>query len=112
WDIPVRGRRPTALPQHPCCICIFEPIDDVTENIIVLRKKVWPLMIAAAGSGPVRKSFEEIRIPVMREHRETPRGIIGTRSTAKLGQQRHWQKCNSHIVHRLVIATLGSDELA
>src|SRR5579864_8418173 len=111
-NVPVGRRRPATFSEYPRGVGIFEPIDDITENIIVLRKKVWPLIIAAAGSSSVGKCFKQIRIRVMPVGSKTARRIIAACSPAKLRQQRHRQKGNSHVVHRLVITTLGSDELA
>src|SRR4051812_46862948 len=62
-NVPVGRRSPSAFSQHPCGIRIFEAIDHVTKNIVVLSKKVWPFIVAATRRGSMGKCFNKILTP-------------------------------------------------
>src|SRR3954466_14874573 len=85
-NVPVGRRSPSTFSQHPRGIWIFEAIDDVTENIVVLGKKVWPFIVAATRRGSIGKCFKQICIRVVRIDTKPARRIISSGGTAKLGQ--------------------------
>src|SRR6266498_2638931 len=81
-DVPVGRRRPVTCSQHPCRVGIFETIDDVSEVIVILREKIWPLVIAAARSSSVRHGFEQISIRVVLIDSKAARRIISAGGAA------------------------------
>src|SRR5260370_3514830 len=111
-DVRVGSRRPITFAQHPRRVGILESIDYVTENIIILRKKVGPFVVTAAGGGSVGKSLIEICVLVMPIGSKAARRIVSAGGAAKFSQQRHGQISDAHVVHRLMVAAFGGDELA
>src|SRR5260370_905618 len=77
-DVPVGRRRPITFCQHPRRVGILESIDYVTENIIILRKKVGPFVVAAARGGSVGKSLIQICVLVMPISSKVSRRIVAS----------------------------------
>src|SRR6266496_1245345 len=81
-DVPVGGRRPVTFSQHPCRVRVFETVHDVSEIIVILREKVWPLVIAATRSSSVRHGFEQISVRVVLIDSKAARRIISAGGAA------------------------------
>src|SRR6185503_11978355 len=110
-DAPFWLRGPATLAQKPCCIRILEAIDRITKTDIVFPLQIRKFVIVVARSRTVGQNFVEIRVGVMLKQRVAQCRITVRRCPQQLGHHREGRKRNALVIHRLVITTVGRDEV-